>query len=91
MLSGWLLWDDVCTFQYYFTKLSFQHFYERKHPWGSGHHSPPPVSATVRIVRSQSRYLNSIENCDRILDSSTSAREDTRFVKFLGKYLGLYY
>ena len=33
MLSGWLLRDDVCTFQYYFTKLSFQHFYERKHPW----------------------------------------------------------
>ena len=28
--------------------------------------------------------LNSVENCDRILDFSTSAQEDTRFVKLLG-------
>ena len=31
-LSGWLLWDDASTFQYYFIELCFPHFYERKHP-----------------------------------------------------------
>ena len=35
--------------------------------------------------------LNSVENCDRILDCSTGALEDTRFVKLFGRYLGLYY
>ena len=34
-LSGWLLWDDASTFQYYFIELYFQHFYERKQPWSS--------------------------------------------------------
>ena len=32
-----------------------------------------------------------VENCDRILDFSTSAYEDTRFVKLFARYLGLYY
>ena len=33
--------------------------------------------------------LNYYENGDRILDFSTSAQEDTRFVKLFGRYLGL--
>ena len=52
----------------------------------------------IRTHESTCRYFNKLRMrrrklviCDRILDFSTSAQEDARFVKLFGRYLGLYY